>query len=86
MRKVLIFLIKAYQYLISPMLGPHCRFHPTCSCYAQTALEQHGLLRGSWLAIRRIGRCHPWHPGGVDPVPEKSTELTAKSDTINHHG
>ncbi|WP_455218135.1 membrane protein insertion efficiency factor YidD [Kaarinaea lacus] len=70
MRKLLILLVRAYRYLISPMLGPHCRFHPTCSCYAQTALERHGLVRGSWLAIRRISKCHPWHPGGEDPVPE----------------
>lgn len=70
MRKILILCIRAYRYLISPMMGPHCRFHPTCSCYAQTALEQHGLWRGSWLTLRRIGRCHPWHAGGLDPVPE----------------
>ena len=71
MRKILIFFIRAYQYIISPMLGPHCRFYPTCSCYAQTALERHGVIRGGWLAVKRVGRCHPWHPGGEDPVPEK---------------
>lgn len=69
MRKVLIAIIRAYQYLISPMLGPHCRFHPTCSAYAVEALEQHGIFKGTWLALRRIGRCHPFHPGGHDPVP-----------------
>jgi len=63
-------LIKGYRYLISPMLPPTCRFHPTCSAYAIEALERHGLLRGSWLAIRRVGRCHPFCEGGVDPVPE----------------
>lgn len=70
MRKILILCIRAYRYLISPMMGPHCRFHPTCSCYAQSALEQHGLWRGSWLTLRRISRCHPWHAGGLDPVPD----------------
>ena len=72
MRRILITLISGYRYLISPLLGQHCRFHPTCSCYAQTALEQHGVIKGGWLALRRLGRCHPWHPGGVDPVPEKT--------------
>jgi hypothetical protein len=69
MRKILIFLIRGYQYLISPFLGAHCRFHPSCSSYALTALERHGLIHGGVLAIRRLGRCHPWHPGGHDPVP-----------------
>ncbi len=69
MRKSLIFLIRIYRYVISPLMGPHCRFYPSCSCYAQTALEQHGVLRGGWLAVRRLARCHPWHSGGVDPVP-----------------
>ena len=88
MRKVLILIIKGYQYLISPVLGPHCRFHPTCSCYALTALERHGLLRGGWMAMRRIGRCHPWHPGGVDPVPENiNTKIPIPStdDNIRQH-
>lgn len=64
-------LISVYRAVISPLLGPNCRFYPSCSCYAQQALRQHGLLRGSRLALGRIGRCHPWHPGGHDPVPEK---------------
>lgn len=71
MRKILILLIDAYRYLISPFLGNNCRFYPTCSSYAQEAIERFGPWRGSWLAIRRIGRCHPWHEGGIDPVPEK---------------
>ncbi|MEJ2645379.1 MAG: membrane protein insertion efficiency factor YidD [Gammaproteobacteria bacterium] len=70
MRTLLIVLIKVYRYALSPWLGQHCRFYPTCSQYAQTAIERHGALRGSWLAVRRLGRCHPWHPGGVDPVPD----------------
>ena len=61
--------IKFYRRWISPALPPACRFTPTCSAYALQALERHGALRGSWLAIRRIARCHPWHPGGDDPVP-----------------
>jgi hypothetical protein len=72
MRAVLIALIRAYQWFISPLLGPHCRFYPSCSQYAREALERHGVLRGSELALRRLLRCHPWHPGGVDPVPEPS--------------
>jgi putative membrane protein insertion efficiency factor len=71
MRKFLIILIRLYRYCISPFLGTHCRFHPSCSCYAQTAVERHGFVRGLMLALKRLGRCHPWHPGGYDPVPEK---------------
>jgi putative membrane protein insertion efficiency factor len=69
MTRVLIVLVAAYRYALSPMLGRSCRFHPSCSEYAQEALERHGALRGVWLALRRIGRCHPWHRGGYDPVP-----------------
>jgi len=69
MRWLIILLIRGYRYLVSPWLGNHCRFYPSCSCYAQTAVEQHGALRGSWLALRRLLRCHPWHPGGIDEVP-----------------
>lgn len=72
MRAVLIALIRGYQLFVSPLLGNHCRFYPSCSQYAREAIEQHGVLRGGWLAIRRLLRCHPWHPGGVDPVPEPS--------------
>ncbi len=67
-------LIRGYQLFISPLLGPRCRFYPSCSHYAQEALQTHGLRRGGWLALRRIGRCHPWHPGGVDPVPPAHPE------------
>lgn len=71
--RVLLALVRAYQRGVSPMLvwalGPACRFYPSCSCYAAEALEHHGPLRGSWLAARRVLRCHPFHPGGFDPVP-----------------
>jgi uncharacterized protein len=69
MRLVLKFLIRAYQLALSPMLGPRCRFYPSCSQYALEAIESHGALRGSWLTARRICRCHPFHDGGFDPVP-----------------
>jgi putative membrane protein insertion efficiency factor len=71
MRAFLVFLIKLYRYLISPWVGQHCRFHPTCSAYALTAIERFGALKGSVLAARRLLKCHPWHPGGLDPVPEQ---------------
>lgn len=70
MRQLLIYPIRFYRYALSPMLGPSCRFHPSCSEYADEAITRHGALRGSWLAARRIACCHPWHPGGYDPVPE----------------
>jgi uncharacterized protein len=69
MRRLLVGIIRAYQYLLAPWWGRHCRFTPTCSNYAIEALERHGALEGSWLAARRILRCHPWSPGGYDPVP-----------------
>lgn len=75
MRKILLVLIGGYRYLISPWLGNHCRFHPSCSCYAQTAIEQHGAMAGGWLALRRLLRCHPWAPGGYDPVPSKTKKV-----------
>ena len=67
--KALTAVLRAYQLGISPLLGQRCRFHPTCSRYALAAVRQHGPWRGSLLALRRLSRCHPWHPGGVDFVP-----------------
>lgn len=74
MRPILIGVIQLYRWFISPLLGPNCRFHPTCSAYALEAVERHGALDGSWLAAKRICRCHPWHEGGYDPVPPKHTD------------
>lgn len=68
-RHVLAAFLRLYQLLISPLLPPACRFYPTCSQYALQAVNEHGALRGSWLAAARLARCHPWHPGGVDLVP-----------------
>lgn len=70
MKKLALLLIRFYQRFISPLFPPRCRFYPTCSAYAFTAIERFGLIRGGWLALRRILKCHPFHPGGVDPVPE----------------
>ncbi len=69
--KCLIVLIKGYQLLLSPWVGRACRFEPTCSRYTEQAIRRFGAIKGTWLGIRRIGRCHPWHEGGYDPVPEK---------------
>ena len=69
MKAVLLTGIRGYQYLLGPMLGSNCRFAPSCSNYAREAVEKHGALLGTWLAVKRIARCHPYHPGGYDPVP-----------------
>ncbi|RMG34358.1 MAG: membrane protein insertion efficiency factor YidD [Gammaproteobacteria bacterium] len=70
MKRFLILLVRGYQILVSPVLGNHCRYHPSCSAYTIEAMEKWGALRGLWMGIRRVSRCHPWHPGGVDPVPD----------------
>ena len=69
MKSILLGLLAVYRYAISPMLGRNCRFMPSCSEYAGEAIRRHGSVRGSWLALKRVSRCHPWHPGGYDPVP-----------------
>ena len=69
MKQLLLLAIRGYQIALSPFFGTQCRFHPTCSQYAVEAIEIHGAWRGSWLAVKRILKCHPWHAGGVDPVP-----------------
>ena len=69
-RKLLMWIIRGYQLGVSPMLGPRCRFYPSCSCYAHTAIERYGVLRGGWLGLKRLLRCHPFREGGYDPVPD----------------
>ena len=71
MKTLLTFLLRFYQMAISPLMGPRCRFYPSCSNYALEALRVHGAAKGSYLAARRVCRCHPWNAGGVDPVPPK---------------
>ncbi|HGY54339.1 MAG TPA: membrane protein insertion efficiency factor YidD [Caldithrix abyssi] len=68
MRKIFLFIIKVYQKLISPLFPPSCRFYPTCSEYAFQSIEKHGALKGGWYSIVRVSKCHPFHPGGYDPV------------------
>ncbi len=80
MKYPLLALIKVYQWVVSPLLGPTCRFYPSCSAYAVEALQVHGLLRGTALAGWRLLRCAPWHPGGVDPVPPAHTPRTSSPD------
>ncbi len=72
LKSLALLLIRGYQLMISPMLGSNCRFSPTCSAYAMQAIERFGFFRGGWLSARRIARCHPFHPGGFDPVPERT--------------
>jgi putative membrane protein insertion efficiency factor len=76
-KPLLIGLLRAYRLLISPLYGQVCRYHPSCSAYALEAVQRHGALRGTWLAVRRLGRCHPWAAGGYDPVPPSSSVPTS---------
>jgi putative membrane protein insertion efficiency factor len=80
MRHVIAFLIRLYQRFVSPLLGPRCRFYPSCSHYALQAVQRFGTLHGTWLSVKRLCRCHPWHPGGYDPVP-----LRHDASTCTHH-
>ena len=73
MAKIIVGLIGIYQTLISPLLPPSCRFYPSCSHYASEAVRRHGAIRGLWLAALRLLKCHPWHPGGLDPVPPRAS-------------
>jgi len=81
--KLSVQLIRAYRYCISPYTVPSCRYHPTCSQYAIEAIETHGVIKGGWLGIKRILRCHPFSKSGYDPVPEKGTEI--KMCHQHHH-
>ena len=86
MRRLLIAIVRFYQVAISPYFAPSCRFIPTCSNYAIEAIRSHGFFRGSWLAIHRIGRCHPWCEGGHDPVPNgKSSDCKSKDHRSIKH-
>jgi uncharacterized protein len=75
MRALVVILIRLYQWTVSPLLGPRCRFYPSCSQYALEAVVRFGVLKGAWLGLKRLGRCHPWHPGGFDPVPPAAPAL-----------
>ena len=88
LRIVLKGIIRTYQLLLSPVLGNNCRFHPNCSTYAIEAINQHGTMVGAWLAAKRIARCHPWHPGGFDPVPvpHVSIKVQNKPTTLSPGG
>ena len=84
---LLMLLVRAYQLVVSPLLGPRCRFYPSCSAYAVEALRVHGAVRGTWLAVRRLLRCHPWNPGGVDHVPPARADVrTGTSDATTSAG
>jgi len=76
---LLVGLLNFYRKFVSPLLGPRCRFYPSCSAYALEAVQLHGAVRGSWLAVRRLSRCHPFHAGGLDPVPGSGTRTELKS-------
>ncbi|HWJ10527.1 MAG TPA: membrane protein insertion efficiency factor YidD [Nocardioides sp.] len=78
MKWLLIGLVRAYQLVVSPYLGPTCRYYPSCSAYAVEALRVHGAIKGGWLAVRRLLRCHPWSPGGVDHVPPRHGHSPAR--------
>lgn len=83
---VLVGLVRVYQTFISPLTPPSCRYYPSCSSYAVVALQRHGLLRGGWLAVRRLARCHPWTPGGIDDVPPAREPQLAHPVGPHAHG
>jgi len=76
MKRALLSVIRFYQLTISVFLGPHCRFHPSCSAYSTEAIETHGVIRGLGMTAVRVGKCHPFHPGGYDPVPTDQQSST----------
>ena len=80
MKRILLVIIRAYQLFLSPLLGNNCRYYPTCSHYTQEAIQKHGTLKGSWLGVKRIARCNPWHEGGVDLVPEPPVKRPHSND------
>lgn len=84
MKTLLLLLLRAYQLGISPFLGQNCRFYPSCSTYAAEAIREHGAAKGSLLAAKRLCKCHPWHPGGLDPVPKKAAGGRADCSCQHH--
>ena len=86
MRHLLIALLRAYRFAISPLYGQVCRYHPSCSAYALEAVTEHGSIKGSWLAVKRIGRCNPWSRGGYDPVPPRKTSQQPLGDLNTTQG
>lgn len=86
MQALIVGLIRLYQWTLSPLLGSNCRFQPTCSHYAVEAVQTHGVVRGLWLALRRVGCCHPWHEGGYDPVPPHGREAGLHDSVRREHG
>lgn len=84
MKQVLLLLIRAYQLVLSPWIGRSCRFYPSCSHYAQEAIDIHGAARGSYLTVQRLGRCHPWHEGGIDLVPPSPATNQSNGHTVCH--
>src|SRR5688572_23010675 len=83
--RLLILVLRGYKRWISPLIGPACRFHPTCSVYAMEAISRFGALKGSWLAVRRLARCHPLHPGGFDPVPPRKVTPSDRTPECHRH-
>ena len=86
-RRMIVLLLRGYQIVLSPLFGDCCRFHPSCSAYCIEALNTHGCIKGLWLGFLRVGKCHPFHPGGVDPVPlAKGDSVAAASDKASGRG